>query len=86
MKESSMRKRRIVKRAAAHLCVICGILSAAVWILDWYNPYMDFLGHAGAVLSLLCFCSVASGFLYIFDEGHPGRDRHGRGNGGGERR
>lgn len=59
MKESSMRKRRIVKRAAAHLCVICGILSAAVWILDWYNPYMDFAGHFVFVPWGLCVSAIA---------------------------
>ena len=69
-----------------HTLIVLALIFIVIEILDWYNPYMDFLGHAGAVLSLLCFCSVASGFLYIFDEGHPGRDRHGRGNGGGERR
>ena len=74
-----------IQRILAHGCVICGMVIVTFQILDWYNPYMDFLGHAGAVLSLLCFCSVASGFLYIFDEGRPGRDKHGRGNGGGER-
>ena len=69
-----------------YMLIVLALIFIVIEILDWYNPYMDFLGHAGAVLRLLCFCSVASGFLYIFDEGHPGRDRHGRGNGGGERR
>ena len=67
-----MRKNRkaAVKRILAHGCVICGMVVVTFQILDWYNPYMDFLGHAKPVLNLLCFCSVASGFLCIFDEEH----------------
>lgn len=31
---------------------------AAVQVLDWYNPYMDFMGHSKFVLDLLCLSSV----------------------------
>ena len=41
-----------IQRILAHGCVICGMVIVTFQILDWYNPYMDFLGHAGAVLSL----------------------------------
>lgn len=41
-----------------NLCVICSIAMAAVQVLDWYNPYMDFMGHSKFVLDLLCLSSV----------------------------
>lgn len=83
--------KRSIKTAAqrilAHGCVICGMAVVTFQILDWYNPYMDFLGHAGAVLALLCFCAVALGFFIIFG-GEPSavhRHRERRGEGGEER-
>lgn len=38
-----------------HLCIICSLVLISVQVLDWYNPYMNFGGHATWVKDLLCF-------------------------------
>ena len=74
--------RATIQRILAHCCVICGMVIVTFQILDWYNPYMDFLGHAWIVLNLFCFCSVLSGFLHIFGEETGARSRRSRREGG----
>lgn len=35
----------ILRQILIHICMISCIVVAVVSILDWYNPYMDFVGH-----------------------------------------
>lgn len=56
-----MRIRRQFKHVTGNICIICSIALLIIFILDWYNPYMDFLGHAKILLYPLCICSVYMG-------------------------
>lgn len=64
-----------LRRISAHINIICGMVVLTFQILDWYNPYMDFLGHAAPVVNLLCVSAAASGFLCVFGE-EPGTGRN----------
>lgn len=50
----------ILKIAAGHICIICSIALIIVQVLDWFNPFMDFMGHS---MFLLYALSIASAFL-----------------------
>ena len=39
---------------------ICGLALMVIQVLDWYNPFMDFMGHSMFLLYFLC---IASFFL-----------------------
>ena len=47
-----------------NLCIICSMVCIALKVLDWYNLYMDFVGHAVFVPYIL-YISV---FLYAILE------------------
>lgn len=56
---------RIIKLVLANLCIICSIALLVICILDWYNPYMNFLGNSLWLLYLLCVCSAVFGILEL---------------------
>lgn len=56
-----MRFLGILKKIIAHGCVICSLTMIVVYILDWYNPYMDFAGHATIIQYLLCIFAFLLG-------------------------
>lgn len=60
-----MRSYRKFQRMLIHICTICSMVIIAVHVLDWYNPFMDFSGHATAILYLLCGAAILSGVLQI---------------------
>lgn len=35
------------------MAVICSLVCLIAKILDWYNPFMDFTGHIGAIQLIL---------------------------------
>lgn len=35
-----------VRGVMLHICVICSMAEVIIHILDWYNPFMDFMGHS----------------------------------------
>lgn len=41
------------------------MVTIAVHVLDWYNPFMDFSGHATAILYMLCGAAILLGVLQI---------------------
>lgn len=41
-----MRVKRMIKLTAGHISVICSMALLVIQILDWYNPFMDFMGHS----------------------------------------
>ena len=41
-----MRWFETIRKIAAHVCVICSIILLTAWVMDSYNPYMDFTGHS----------------------------------------
>ena len=43
----------LLYRIAGHICLICSISVFVIQILDWYNPYMDFMGHSMFLLYAL---------------------------------
>lgn len=61
-----MRGIYIIKLILENICIICSIALLAVCVLDWYNPYMNFLGNSLFLLYILCICSVISGGIEIF--------------------
>lgn len=56
--------KNIIRGILLHISVICTIASIIISILDWYNPYMDFAGHAAFVQYVL----YASVILLAFTE------------------
>lgn len=53
----------IIKKILSHLCIICGITLLVIQVLDWFNPLMDFMGHAIFLLYI------------VRERHHPGNDR-----------
>ena len=58
----------IIKKILSHLCIICGIALLVIRVLDWFNPLMDFLGHAIFLLYVLCVSAIILGTIEIFKE------------------
>lgn len=61
-----MKTALILKKAAGHLCIICSIVLLIIQILDWYNPFMDFMGHAMFVLYILCASATGLGIYEVY--------------------
>ena len=49
-----------------HINIVCSLILLTVQVLDWYNPYMDFMGHASWVLYTLCASTILLGILAAF--------------------
>ena len=41
-----MRQKKRIKSILGHICIICGLALMVIQVLDWYNPFMDFMGHS----------------------------------------
>lgn len=50
-----------IKGILLNVCVICSMVCIALKVLDWYNPYMDFAGHAVFLYALLEAFSAGNG-------------------------
>lgn len=59
---------KIVEKILNHICIICSIALLAVQILDWYNPFMDFMGHSIFLLYLLCVGTLLLGTERLLKE------------------
>ena len=68
----------------SHAELICTVCILVIQVLDWYNPYMDFMGHAAFLLDALCVSALWIGISQIFGRisvrygaltGKPGRQR-----------
>lgn len=66
-----MRAVSLIKGILLNICIICSMVCIALKVLDWYNPYMDFAGHA-AFIPYTLYISV---FLYAILEAFSGRSR-----------
>lgn len=64
-----MRTAEFFYRLADHVSLICSICILVIQILDWYNPYMDFMGHATFLLYALCASSLWRGIWRIWGRG-----------------
>lgn len=49
-----------------HINVVCSLVLLTVQVLDWYNPYMDFMGHTSWVLYILCVSTILLGCTAAF--------------------
>ncbi len=56
-----MRLIRFSRFVLSNVCIICSLALLTVCVLDWFNPYMDFLGHTFFVVYILCFSSIVLG-------------------------
>ena len=61
-----MRKLRIVRKALVHICIICTLVCVTGRILDWYNPYMDFMGHLYGAEIVLYGSVLINGIIELF--------------------
>lgn len=68
MRRKERRAREIVRRILLNLCIIGSMSLITFQILDWYNPYMDFMGHAKAILNLVCVSTLILGFWNMAEE------------------
>lgn len=66
-----MKAGKLLKILAGHVCIVCSIVLLAEQILDWYNPFMDFMGHSRFLVSAFC---IAAGSLGIC-AAYPGKQR-----------
>ena len=62
----------LIKGVLLNICIICSMVCIALKVLDWYNPYMDFTGHA-AFIPYILYVSV---FLYAILQTFSGRHQH----------
>lgn len=53
-----------------HMLIVLALIFIAVEVLDWYNPYMNFLGLTVSNILIIAFCllSLAQSFRMIFCE------------------
>ncbi|MBO5524342.1 MAG: hypothetical protein J5986_11815 [Roseburia sp.] len=58
-------KRRMIK-LFLHINMVCSLILLTVQVLDWYNPYMDFMGYTSWVLYTLCVSTILLGLLAAF--------------------
>lgn len=49
-----------------HINVVCSLVLLTVQVLDWYNPYMDFMGHTSWVIYILCGSTILLATLVAF--------------------
>lgn len=61
-----MKTAEFLNKLAVHVRLICGIAILVIQVLDWYNPYMDFMGHACFLLYALCVSGIWLGISGIF--------------------
>lgn len=61
-----MKVLKIIKMIMGHICIICSLALLAVQVLDWYNPFMDFMGHSMILLYPLCISAVFLGAVEIY--------------------
>lgn len=54
---------KIMKKLFLHINIICSLILLTVQVLDWYNPYMDFMGHTSWVLYILCISTILLGIF-----------------------
>lgn len=71
-----MRKMKLIRKVILHICVICTLTCLTAHILDWYNPYMDFLGHLQAVEYTLYAGILFLGITGLLTDSR--QKRHGR--------
>lgn len=69
---------RLLKTIAGHICFICGIAILVVRILDWHNPYMDFMGHSMCLLYSLCISAIFMGVCEVHLRGTEKTGKTGR--------
>ena len=65
----------IMKIIAGHICVICSISFVIIQILDWFNPFMDFMGHSLIVLYALLISASWLGAYEIYGRNRKRRLR-----------
>lgn len=70
-----MEAKKMIINLAGNICIICSLALLAVFILDWYNPFMDFLGHAKVLLYPLCICSIIISGCNLLQKEEYGRKR-----------
>lgn len=53
-----------------HMLIVLALVFVVIEILDWYNPYMNFLGlHVSSILMIVfCLLSLVQSALMIFCE------------------
>lgn len=51
-----------------HMLIVLALIFVVIEILDWYNPYMNFLGlHVSSILMIVfCLLSLVQSALMIF--------------------
>lgn len=47
-----MKKINLLEYIGKQIGLICSMVLIVVRILDWFNPYMDFMGHSYFVLKI----------------------------------
>jgi hypothetical protein len=55
------------KKLLPHMTIILGLYIGTMWVLDQFNPLMDFLDNSStmAILFLFCILAVVNGFVEL---------------------
>ena len=61
---------RKLAKILLHINSVCSLVLLTVQVLDWYNPFMDFMGHALWVLYVLCIGTI---LLDVFAAFYPAK-------------
>ena len=71
-------------RVLPHMLIVLALIFIVIEILDWYNPYMNFLGLnvSSALLIVFCLLSLAQSGRMIFCERKLWELRHKKGKTG----
>ncbi len=61
---------KYLKTLLPHVTIVLSITFVVLWILDYFNPMMQFLTGPvpKALLLALLLCAIATGILTIYDQ------------------
>lgn len=63
-----MRKIRMIRQILFHISMICSLICFTARILDWYNPYMNFIGSTLGFQTAAYLSVIALGFTRFSKE------------------
>lgn len=59
-----------IKALLPHVTIILSIVCIVLWILDYFNPMMQFLtsGLPKALMLVLLICTIVNGILTVYEQ------------------
>lgn len=59
-----------IKALLPHVTIVLSIVFLVLWILDYFNPMMQFLtsGLPKALMLILLICTIVNGILTVYQQ------------------